>query len=47
VIILAAWVGAQIDAPRRASAINRKRSLSVEVGPAPHSLGFSLARMTF
>jgi hypothetical protein len=34
VIILAAWVGAQIDAPRRASAINRKRSLSVEVGPA-------------
>ncbi len=47
VIILAAWVGAQIDAPRRASAINRRRGLSVEVGPAPHSLGLSLARITF
>jgi len=46
-IILTAWVGAQIDAPRRASAINRKRKLSVEVGPAPHSLGLSLARINF
>jgi TM2 domain-containing membrane protein YozV len=47
VIILAAWIGAQIDAPRRAIAINRKRSLSLEVGPAPHSLGLSLARISF
>ncbi|SRR6266699_5594321 len=46
-LILTAWIGAQIDAPRRASAINRKRNLSVEVGPAPHSLGVSLARIGF
>ena len=47
VIILAAWIGAQIDAPLRARAINRKRNLSVELGPAPHSLGLSLARISF
>lgn len=47
VIILAAWIGAQIDAPRRASAINRKRGLSLEVGPAPNSIGLSLARISF
>lgn len=46
-LILTAWVGSQIDAPRRASAINHKRNLSVEVGPAPHSLGLSLARINF
>ena len=46
-LILTAWVGAQIDAPRRASAINRKRNLSFAVGPAPHSLGVSLARIGF
>ena len=47
VMIMAAWVGSQIDAPLRASAINRKRNLSVEVGPAPHALGLSLARINF
>lgn len=46
-IILAAWIGAQIDAPRRAFAINRERSLSLEVGPAPNPLGLSLARISF
>jgi hypothetical protein len=46
-IILAAWVGAQIDAPLRASAINRARGVSLEVGPAPHPLGLSLARISF
>src|SRR5687767_7574239 len=38
-IILAAWIGAQNDAPRRAIAINRERNLSLEVGPAPNCLG--------
>jgi hypothetical protein len=46
-IILAAWIGAQIDAPRRAIAINRERNLSLEVGPAPNRLGLSLARISF
>lgn len=46
-IILAAWVGAQIDAPLRARALNRKRGLSLEVGPTPSPLGLSLARVTF
>jgi hypothetical protein len=46
-IIMAAWIGAQIDAPRRAFAINRERSLSLEFGPAPNPLGLSLARISF
>ena len=46
-IIMAAWIGAQIDAPIRAKAINRKRGLSLEVGPAPNVLGVSLARINF
>jgi len=46
-IILTAWVGAQIDAPLRASAINRKRRVSVEIGPAPDRLGLRLARIRF
>lgn len=47
VMILAAWIGAQIDAPVRASAINRERSRSIDVGLAPHQLGVSLARIRF
>jgi hypothetical protein len=47
VIILAAWIGAQIDAPRRASAINLKRRLSLNFGPVPNPLGLSLARISF
>jgi hypothetical protein len=46
-IILAAWIGAQIDAPRRARAINRAGRVSLEVGPAPNPLGLSLARISF
>ncbi len=46
-IIMTAWIGAQIDAPLRARAINRKRGLSLAVGPAPNSLGLSLARISF
>jgi hypothetical protein len=46
-IILAAWIGAQIDAPRRARAINRAGGVSFEVGPAPNALGLSLARISF
>ena len=46
-IILAAWIGAQIDAPRRASAINRERRVSLDVGPVPHRLGLSVARISF
>jgi hypothetical protein len=47
VMIMAAWIGSQIDAPLRARAINRKRGLSLEIGPAPNSLGVSLARLSF
>lgn len=47
VIIMAAWIGSQIDAPLRARAINRKRGLSFEVGPTPNPLGLSLARLSF
>jgi hypothetical protein len=47
VIIMAAWIGSQIDAPLRTRVINRKRGLSLEVGPAPNSLGVSLARLRF
>jgi len=46
-IILTAWIGAQIDAPRRAFAINRERSMSLEVGPASNPLGVSFARVSF
>ena len=46
-IILAAWLGAQIDAPRRASAINRERSLLLEIGPTPSRLGMSLVSVRF
>ena len=47
VMIMAAWIGSQIDAPLRARVINRKRGLSLEIGPAPNSLGVSLARLSF
>jgi hypothetical protein len=46
-IILAAWIGAQIDAPRRAFAINRERGLSLEIGPMPSRLGMSLVSARF
>jgi TM2 domain-containing membrane protein YozV len=46
-VIVATWIGSQIDAPRRARAINRERGLSLELGPAPASLGVSLARIRF
>ena len=46
-IIMAAWIGAQIDAPRRAFVINRERGLSLEIGPAPNPLGLNLARISF
>jgi hypothetical protein len=31
----------------RNASINRKRGLSLEIGPAPNSLGVSLARLSF
>jgi hypothetical protein len=46
-IILAAWIGAQIDAPRRAFAINRERSALLRIGPMPSRLGMSLMSVRF
>jgi len=49
VILLAAWLGSQIEAPMKASAINRevRGRVSVSLWPKPHALGVSLARLDF
>lgn len=51
VILLAAWLGSQIDAAITASAINREvRSrgrVALDVWPEPHALGISLVRLDF
>ena len=47
-LFLLAWVGSQVEAPLKASAINRDLSqVSLRLGPAPHQLGVSLASLRF
>ena len=51
IILLAAWLGSQIEAPIQASAINREvRSrgrVALGLWPEPHALGVSLVHLSF
>jgi TM2 domain-containing membrane protein YozV len=47
-LFLLAWLGSQVEAPIRASNINRDlRRVSLDVQPQIHPLGLSLARLRF
>ena len=47
-VFLLAWIGSQVEAPVKASRINRDLSrVSLQVGPQPHALGMSLASLKF
>lgn len=49
VLGIASWLGSQVEAPLTAMAINRqiRSGVTLQVGPAPHQLGLSLARVQF
>ena len=49
VIMAAAWLGSQIQAPLKANAINRevRSRVSWRLWPEPHPLGVTLARVDF
>jgi hypothetical protein len=46
-LALAIWVASQIDAPVSAVALNRRHRVAIELRPAPHPLGISLASVRF
>lgn len=47
-LFLLAWIGSQVEAPIKASRINRDLSrVSLGLGPQPHALGLSLANLRF
>ncbi len=49
IVLLAAWLTSQIEAPIKASAINRevRGRVALDLWPQPHALGVSLVRLDF